>query len=108
MNLTFVLKKPIITEKATAALARNEYTFRVAKEASKSQIREAVEKFFKVTVLGVKTVTVKGKRRRLLRQRKEIEKNDWKKAVVKLKAGQKIDIFAASEDKPEEVSKKKK
>ena len=108
MNQAFILKKPIITEKATSALSRNEYTFGVAKEASKGQIRQAVEKFFKVNVVGVKTITMRGKTRRLLRQRKEIEKKDWKKAIVELKAGQKIDIFNVAEEKPEEVSKKKK
>jgi len=80
-NLDPVIKRPIITEKSAAAVAQNKYTFEVDRRASKGEIERAVEKLFKVTVLEVETANVKG------------EESDWKKAVVTVKEGDKIELF---------------
>lgn len=82
-DLYQVVKEPIITEKSTAQTAQGKYTFKVEKKVSKGDIRRAVEKLFGVKVLDVKTANVRGKGVR----------SDWKKAVVTLKEGDKIDIF---------------
>ncbi|MGB9706853.1 MAG: 50S ribosomal protein L23 [Microgenomates group bacterium] len=94
MSLKDILLKPIITEKSTRAVGEgNKYTFWVARNASKNQIRKAVEKFWGVKVLGVNTIRVSGKTRRSLKTRKEFKGAEGKKAVVKLAEGQKIDVF---------------
>ncbi|MCH8209723.1 MAG: 50S ribosomal protein L23 [Nitrospinae bacterium] len=87
-----ILEKPLVTEKSAQALAEcNRVSFRVRRFANKLQIKEAVEKIFSVTVLDVHTLVVKGKRKRFGRQM-GMSKN-WKKAIVRLKEGDKIDIF---------------
>ena len=94
MDLKDVLIQPIITEKSTQQVGReNKYSFLVAKAASKTQIKQAVEKFFRVKVKGVNIIIVRGKSRQILRSRKKSKKSDWKKAVVKLAEGQKITVF---------------
>ena len=87
-----ILEKPLVTEKSAQALAEsNRVSFRVRRFANKLQIKEAVEKIFSVTVLDVHTLVVKGKRKRFGRQMGMSK--DWKKAIVRLKEGDKIDIF---------------
>ena len=87
-----VLQKPLVTEKSTQALAdTNRVSFRVNRNANKHQIKEAVEKIFSVTVLGVNTLVVKGKSRRFGRSIGTTQ--TWKKAIVLLQKGDKIDIF---------------
>lgn len=87
-----VIKKPLITEKTTAEKdARNVVAFVVNKEANKIEIKESVEKLFKVKVSGVKTANVAGKVKRV---GKHIGKrSNWKKAYVTLKEGSNIDFF---------------
>lgn len=87
-----VIKRPLITEKAV--LAKEEfgrYSFEVALEASKPAIREAVEDFFKVKVRDIRTMIVRGKQRRIGRY--QGRRSNWKKAIVTLAKGQKIEIF---------------
>ncbi len=87
-----VLKRPLITEKTTAmGEAGNRVAFEVSLRANKRQIKEAVERTFNVTVLGVNTSTVKGKPVRLGRHRGR--KPDRKKALVTLKEGDRVDFF---------------
>lgn len=93
MTLPYTLIRPIITEKSMLQTAANKYTFEVDVNANKNQIKEAVEKTFAVEVVSVETTKVSGKRRRIGRLRREIRKTDSKKAIVKLKPGQKIDLF---------------
>jgi large subunit ribosomal protein L23 len=84
--------RPIVTEQSSAAYQeRGEYTFRVASDATKTSIREAVEKLFGVKVTGVWTSNQRGKQRRVGQQ--VGRRPHWKKAVVKLRAGDTIDIF---------------
>ncbi len=82
-NLYQVIKRPVITEKSALQVVDSKYTFKVDKRASKGEIKRAIEKLFEVTVLDVKTMSVKGKGK----------KPDWKKAVVTLKEGDKIELF---------------
>ncbi|MFA6583361.1 MAG: 50S ribosomal protein L23 [Elusimicrobiaceae bacterium] len=89
-----VLVRPLLTEKSlTLKEKQNKYSFEVAKNANKIEIRRAVETLFKVTVTGVTTVSVKGKYHRVGRY--EGKRPDWKKAIVTLKTGQKIDVTDA-------------
>ncbi len=91
MHLYEILRRPLITEKYTALQAQGKYAFEVAQDASKPQIKQAVEKVFKVNVTAVNVVTVPGKRRML--GRRQLPARPWKKAVVTLKPGDKIELF---------------
>ena len=81
-----IIKRPIITEKTTNLKKQNKYVFEVNINATKSQIKQAVEKLFNVDVVDVRTMIMKGKLRRYGRY--EGYKPDWKKAIVTLKSGQ--------------------
>ena len=92
MNPYEVIRRPILTEKNTRLMEQlNQYTFEVAKSSNKIQIREAVEFIFGVRVLKVRTSIVPGKPRR--RGRVLGSSKPWKKAVVTLAPGDRIDIF---------------
>lgn len=85
----YLIKGPIITEKThTQREAANKLTFRVDLKANKIEIRKAIEDIFKVKVLGVNTIRVRGKKKRL--GRTQGWRPDWKKAVVTLAPGEKI------------------
>ncbi|MBI4668434.1 MAG: 50S ribosomal protein L23 [Elusimicrobia bacterium] len=85
------LSVPLITEKSTAQKEDfHQYAFVVAKDASKGQIARAVEAVFKVPVVRVRTLAVRGKMRRLGRNQGRLE--DWKKAIVTIAADKKIDF----------------
>jgi large subunit ribosomal protein L23 len=91
-SLHRTIVRPIVTEQSSAAYQeRGEYTFRVASDATKTTIRNAVEKLFGVKVTGVWTSNQRGKQRRVGQQ--VGRRPHWKKAVVKLRAGDTIDIF---------------
>jgi large subunit ribosomal protein L23 len=91
-SLHRTIVRPIVTEQSSAAYQeRGEYTFRVASDATKTSIRAAVEKLFGVKVTGVWTSNQRGKARRV---GQDIGRRPhWKKAVVKLRDGDTIDIF---------------
>jgi len=91
MHLYQVLRRPLITEKNTALQAQGKYAFEVASEANKQQIKQAVEKAFKVKVTAVNVMTVPGKGRRV--GRRQVLTQSWKKAIVTLKLGDKIEFF---------------
>jgi len=91
MHLYEVLRRPLITEKSTALQAQNKYAFEIASGANKTMIRQAVEKAFDVKVTGVNVVTMRGKTRRV--GRREVHKPPWKKAIITLQAGDKIEFF---------------
>ncbi len=87
-----VLKRPLVTEKSTLAKEQgNQVVFEVAVDATKIEIRKAVEKIFKVKVLKVRTVNYDGKEKRV--GRVVGRKNDWKKAYVTLAPGQTVEFF---------------
>jgi large subunit ribosomal protein L23 len=96
MNIEHVVRRPIVlTEKANQLRAKNKVVFEVAPTANKVQIREAIQKLFKVTVTEVNTLVYRGKDRRMGRGYAKMQ--NWKKAVVTLKEGDSIDFFADAE-----------
>lgn len=93
MNIHEIIRRPVVTEKGVTA--KDEHAtlcFEVAPGANKTQVKQAVEKLFKVKVAGVRTSNLEGKMRR--RGRFVGYKSDWKKAYVRLKAGEKVPDFA--------------
>jgi len=94
-RLMKILLGPVMSEKsANAADAAQQFTFKVATDASKPEIAAAVELLFDVDVKGVRTVNVKGKRKRFGRM--EGRRKDWKKAIVRIAEGQDIDFGAGA------------
>lgn len=85
----FVLRRPLVTEKSSRLMEKSVYSFEVAPNATKGQIRSAIRERFKVDVLSVNTITLPGKFRRRTGPVGGY-KSDWKKAIVRLKAGQQI------------------
>lgn len=86
-----IIKKPVISEKSMSLLQENKYSFYVDKSANKIEIKKAVEELFKVSVLNVNTLSVKGKIKKMGRYAGKTP--DRKKAIVTLKEGDKIEIF---------------
>jgi large subunit ribosomal protein L23 len=90
-----VLLAPVVSEKSYSLITDGKYTFKVHKDAHKTQVRQAVEQLFDVKVERVNIVKVqsKPKRRGLIKGRRP----GWKKAVVQLREGQTIDIFEGAQ-----------
>ena len=89
-----VIRRPLITEKAlTARETEGSLVFEVAANATKGEVKQAVEQLFNVKVASIRTANVEGKERR--RGRFSGYLPDWKKAYVRLKAGEKVPDFAA-------------
>ena len=87
-----IVRRPLITEKSTRQKDESrQYVFEVAPEANKVEIQHAVEQLFKVKVLNVRTTNVLGKLKRL--GRRYGKRPDWKKAIVTLNEGDRIDFF---------------
>ncbi|MDR3570249.1 MAG: 50S ribosomal protein L23 [Syntrophobacteraceae bacterium] len=87
-----ILKRPLVTEKSTTEKdLRNKLLFQVDRNANKIEIKEAVETIFKVNVLDVATLNMRGKLKRV--GRKFTKMADWKKAIVTIKAGQRVEFF---------------
>jgi len=94
MDIYYIIKKPLITEKITLQKGEhNLYGFQVDPAATKIDIKRAVEEIFKVNVTDVRTIMVHGKPVRNTRSRKAIPGGKWKKAIVTLKKGEKIELF---------------
>jgi large subunit ribosomal protein L23 len=91
MQLFEVIRRPLVTEKNTMLQSQNKYAFEVDKASNKIQVKEAVEKAFKVTVIAVNMISVRGREKRV--GRRIVASSPWKKAVVTLKTGDKIQIF---------------
>ena len=91
MHTYEVLRRPVITEKNTILMDQNKYTFEVAKGANKAQVKESVEKAFNVKVASVNIITVPEKPRGFGRMKGK--RSAWKKAIITLKPGNKIEIF---------------
>ena len=91
MHLFDVLQRPLVTEKNTILQAQNKYAFVVAKPATKPQIKQAVEKAFRVKVIDVHVMNVAGKTRRM--GKRLYNTPPLKKALVTLRAGDKIEFF---------------
>jgi large subunit ribosomal protein L23 len=95
LEATQVVLRPVISEKSMDSTSRQKYTFAVAEEANKLQIKAAVEELFKVTVLNVNVLTMKPKEksRNRRRGRQVGYTSAWKKAIVTVKAGDSIEFF---------------
>ncbi len=93
-NMHDVLLRPVISEKSTLETERNNYTFAVARSANKFLIKAAVEAEFKVKVLDVRVISVRPKQKRRGRRTMGTVPG-WKKAVVTIAAGDKIELFEA-------------
>lgn len=91
MHVYDVLCRPVITEKSSDLMAQNKYVFEARKKANKVQIKAAVEKAFKVTVVSVNVMTIPAKPKGYGRLKGH--RPAWKKAVVTLKPGDNIEIF---------------
>jgi large subunit ribosomal protein L23 len=91
MQILDILRKPLITEKNARLQEANQYAFEVSSAATKPQIKAAVESAYKVKVTGVNVLIVKGKEKRM--GRGLYRTPDWKKALVTLQAGDKIQFF---------------
>jgi large subunit ribosomal protein L23 len=91
MNAYQIIIRPLITEKNTNLMTLNKYCFQVAQTANKQQIKQAIEEVFSVSVLNVHTMNVRGKLRR--RGQKLGYTSDWKKAIVTLAEGNRIELF---------------
>jgi len=88
-ELTDVIRRPVVTERSTNLRAMNQYVFEVHPLAAKGLIRQAVETLFRVKVLAVRTMTVRGKLTRRMGKTSGYT-SDWKKAIVQLAPGQEI------------------
>ncbi|MCS6890994.1 MAG: 50S ribosomal protein L23 [Rhodovarius sp.] len=84
------LLSPVITEKATSLSEKGQFVFRVAMDATKRDIKQAVEGLFGVQVVAVNTIVMKGKSKRF--RGRPGQRSDWKKAMVRLAPGQSIDL----------------
>jgi len=90
-----VLIKPVVSEKSYHQITENRYTFRVHKDAHKTQVRQAVEELFEVKVVGVNIVKMppKPKRRGMIKGTRP----GWKKAIVQIREGETIPIFEGAQ-----------
>lgn len=87
-----IIKRPLITEKTSIQKAvSNQFTFEVDRKANRVEIKKAIEGIFKVNVAGVRTMQIKGKVKR--RGRTVGRRRNWKKAIVKLMPGERIEFF---------------
>jgi large subunit ribosomal protein L23 len=91
MDMYHIIRRALVTEKSTLAKEENKYVFEVDRRANKIEVTNAVEKIFKVKVLDVHVMNVAGKKKRVGRILGE--KPSWKKAVVTLAPGSRIEIY---------------
>ena len=92
MEATTIIRKPLITEKATAAIDEgNHYVFEVDRRATKTDIRRAVEELYKVRVMKVATQNRQGRQRRM--KYGYVDAKTWKRATVKIHAEDRIELF---------------
>ncbi len=91
MHLFEVINRPLVTEKSTLLQESGKYLFEVNSKANKQQVKEAVEKAFKVTVVSINIINMHGEKKRV--GRNVITTPSWKKAIVTLKSGDKIQLF---------------
>jgi len=91
MDATYVIRKPVLTEKSTEAMSEGTYTFEVDRRATKTEIKRAIEELYGVSVERVRTSVKKGDMRRL--RYGWVVGGDTKKAMVRLAEGQMIELF---------------
>ncbi len=91
MQLHEIIKRPLVTEKNATLQPTGKYVFEVGGRANKMQIKNAVQEAFKVTVMSVNIITIKSKEKHV--GRRVVKTSPWKKAIVTLKDGDKIELF---------------
>lgn len=93
MEMRNILVRPLVTEKSTSDVndENNTYVFEVGLKATKSDIKDAIEQYFSVSVENVRTLIVRGKEKRFGRYMGK--RSNWKKAYIRLAAGDSIDIY---------------
>src|SRR4051794_39016261 len=91
MDVRQLIRNPVVSEKSYALIAQNKYTFRVHPDAHKTQIRAAIEEIFGVRVVDVRTAQMRSKPKR--RGYTSGRTRNWKKAVVELAPGERIELF---------------
>lgn len=97
MDARTVIVRPVVSEKSYALIGENKYTFRVDDRAHKTQIAAAVEEIFDVAVIGVRTSKVRAKPKRRNMVSPVGKTRRWKKAVVQLAPGDRIELFEGAE-----------
>lgn len=98
-----VVMRPIFTEKSMSLANSGWYTFEVAIESNRAQITKVIENAFKVHVVEIRTITVKGKSKKTGKKRIEVAASSWKKALVKLAKNEKIELFNITQTTPTKV-----
>ncbi len=93
MRISNILERPIVTEKSYAMASKGVYGFKVTMTASKESISQEIKKLYGVDVVTVNINIMPGKPRRMLGKRTVKTRRNWKKAIIKLKEGQTIDIM---------------
>lgn len=88
-----VIIRPVVSEKSYSQIDNHKYTFEVAKGSRKEEIKQAIEEIFKVHVIAVNTISMRGKNKR--RGYTSGRTRDWKKAIVTLREGDTIEVFEA-------------
>jgi large subunit ribosomal protein L23 len=93
--MTAILYRPIVTEKMTALETRRQYAFEVERDANKIEIQKAIEKKFNVNITSIRTINIKGKQKTQMTRRGRFtgKTSQWKKAIITLKEGEKIEFF---------------
>jgi large subunit ribosomal protein L23 len=108
MRLDQIIIKPLLSEKSAAGAKLDRYCFKVNRLSNKYQIKVAIEQIFKVKVVKVRTINLIGKIRRSTTNRRLFKTSDFKKAIVELKKGDKINLFETESSKKTVKSKLKK
>jgi large subunit ribosomal protein L23 len=99
MNKSIIIKRPLITEKSLKDASVGVFTFEVLKSCDKKQAKKEIEKMFNVHVVRIATSIKKGKVHTVGKKRNVVRKPDIKKVFVKLKTGEKIDLFEVGQAK---------
>ncbi len=107
MNVTEVIIKALLTEKAHAQMAKSTYAFLVNKKANKQDVKNAVKSAFSVDVVNVNIISIKPKQKRIAKTRKFTMVGGGKKAIVYLKAGQTISVLSPTTETKEKKVKSK-
>ncbi len=92
MRVSNIVEKPIMTEKTMALEAEGRYAFRVNLRSSKGSVAKEVNRLYGVDVENVRTMIMPGKKRRIVGTSRFVKTKKWKKAIVKVKPGQKIEL----------------
>ena len=88
-----MLLKPIFSEKSIALTGLNKFSFKVEPDATKTQIKQAIKDLYKVDVISITTARVKSRQTRSFKSGKNVTDRGYKRAIVQLKSGQKINLF---------------